>query len=99
VAIIGIEIVVALVIGVVAARLWYRHWRAKKIAAARRVEHPNSHYSSAGVRNQEDRERWGDITLPSCIHSIKKKYTACFSWWTRTASARCPPRTGCSWTT
>lgn len=25
------------------------------------MEAPNSHYSSAGVRNLEDRERWGNI--------------------------------------
>ena len=52
--ILWIEAAVALVIGGVACRLWYRHWRARKIAAARRVEAPNSHYSSAGVRDQEE---------------------------------------------
>ena len=70
--IIWIEAAVALVLGGVAARIWYRHWRAKKIAAARRVERPNSHYSSAGVRNQEDRERWGDITLPK-LHPLNQE--------------------------
>ena len=44
-------------------RLWYRRWRERRIAARRRVEKPNSHYSSEGVRNQEDRERWGDINV------------------------------------
>lgn len=54
---------VAVVMSGVGFRLWYRHWRRRKIEARRRVEAPNSHYSSTGVRNQEDRERWGDINL------------------------------------
>jgi hypothetical protein len=70
--IIWIEVAAALVVGVVACRLWYRHWREKKIAAARRVEVPNSDYSSAGVRNQEDRERWGGITLPK-LHPLNQE--------------------------
>jgi len=38
--------------------------RRKRLAmAARRVEAPNSHYSSRGVRDREDRERWGRIDL------------------------------------
>lgn len=45
----------------VALRIWYRAWRRRKTAARRRVEMPNSHYSSQGVRNQEDRDRWGSI--------------------------------------
>jgi len=57
--------------GGVALRLWYRRWRARKIAANRRVEAPNSHYSSEGVRNQEDRERWGDIKMPS-LHPLNQ---------------------------
>ena len=54
----------ALLVGIilgVATRVWYRQWRRRRIAARRRVEAPNSHYSSQGVRNQEDRERWGRI--------------------------------------
>lgn len=70
--IIWIEATVALVIGGVAFKLWYRHWRAKKIASARRVERPNSDYSSAGVRNQEDRERWAGITLPK-LHPLNQE--------------------------
>lgn len=54
---------VGLVIGGVAFRIWYRSWRRRRIAANRRVEAPNSTYSSTGVRNQEDRERWGGIKL------------------------------------
>lgn len=58
--------------GGVAFRLWYRSWRRRRIAAKRRVEAPNSHYSSAGVRNQEDRERWGGINLPA-LHPINQE--------------------------
>lgn len=54
---------VLFVVGAVGVRLWYRSWRARRIAARRRVEKPNSHYSSEGVRNQEDRERWGRINI------------------------------------
>ena len=50
-------------VGAVGARMWYIRWRKQRVAARRRVEAPNSHYSSAGVRNQVDRERWGDIEL------------------------------------
>lgn len=57
--------------GGVALRLWYKGWRRRRIAAKRRVEAPNSHYSSAGVRSQEDRERWGDIRL-TALHPINR---------------------------
>jgi hypothetical protein len=56
----------ALIAGVVLGvglRIWYRSWRKRRIAAKRRVELPNSAYSSEGVRNQEDRDRWGRINL------------------------------------
>jgi len=49
--------------GGVGFRFWYRSRRWRRIASRRRVEAPNSHYSSAGVRNQEDRQRWGDINV------------------------------------
>lgn len=49
--------------GGIALRIWYRRWRRRRIQAKRRVEAPNSHYSSSGVRQQEDRERWGGINL------------------------------------
>lgn len=55
----------------VAGRWWYRRWRRQKIAANRRIEAPNSHYSSAGVRNQEDRERWGDINMGT-LHPLNR---------------------------
>jgi hypothetical protein len=57
--------------GGVALRVWYKHWRRRRIAAKRRVEAPNSHYSSAGVRSQEDRERWGDIHLTT-LHPLNR---------------------------
>ena len=63
--------VIVLAIGGVSLRLWYKSWRRRKIAASRRVEAPNSHYSSKGVRNQEDRERWGDITMGK-LHPLNR---------------------------
>ena len=51
----------AVAVGSVALRFWYQRWRTRRIAEKRRIEAPNSHYSSQGVRNLEDRERWGDI--------------------------------------
>lgn len=54
-----------------AFRLWYRRWRRRKIEENRRVEAPNSHYSSQGVRNQLDRERWSDINLRA-LHPLNR---------------------------
>ncbi len=62
----------ALAVSGIVLRIWYRHWRAKKIAAARRVEPPNSSHSSGGVRNQVDRERWAGITLPG-LHPLNQE--------------------------
>jgi hypothetical protein len=59
-----------IVIGV-AMRVWYRQWRRRRTAARRRVELPNSAYSSAGVRNQEDRERWGRINVRK-LHPLNR---------------------------
>ncbi|KPJ84376.1 MAG: hypothetical protein AMS19_00975 [Gemmatimonas sp. SG8_23] len=61
-----------LVTGGIAARVWYRRWRARKIAENRRVEAPNSHYSSAGVQSQVDRERWGGINLRT-LHPLNRE--------------------------
>lgn len=58
-----------LLVGGIGTRVWYVEWRKRRVAARRRVEAPNSHYSSTGVRNQEDRERWGDISL-SGLHPL-----------------------------
>jgi len=55
----------------VASRIWYRAWRRQRIAQRRRVEAPNSHYSSQGVRNQEDRERWGRINMRK-LHPLNR---------------------------
>lgn len=62
---------VTVVIGGVALRIWYRRWRRRRIEARRRVEAPNSYYSSTGVRNQEDRERWGGINLGK-LHPLNR---------------------------
>jgi hypothetical protein len=61
-----------LVTGGFALRIWYRHWRRRKIEQNRRVEAPNSHYSSTGVQNQVDRERWGGIRL-SGLHPLNRE--------------------------
>ena len=36
------------------------------------VEKPNSHYSSAIVKNQVDRERWGKVNLER-IHPVNRE--------------------------
>ncbi|MGD8321379.1 MAG: hypothetical protein PVJ02_13020 [Gemmatimonadota bacterium] len=64
----------ALLIGLVAGvglRMWYRTWRKRRIAARRVVEKPNSHYASQGVRNQEDRDRWGRIPIKQ-LHPLNQ---------------------------
>ena len=61
-----------LIVGIVGARIWYRRWRARRIAARRRVELPNSHYASQLVRDQLDRERWGDLNL-SRLHPVNRE--------------------------
>jgi hypothetical protein len=66
-----IPAVAALVATGVALRLWYTGWRRRRIAARRRVEAPNSQYSSQGVRNYEDRERWGRIDLTR-LHPLNR---------------------------
>lgn len=55
----------------VGLRIWYRSWRKSRIAAKRVVERPNSHYSSLGVRNQEDRDRWGHINVRK-LHPLNR---------------------------
>ena len=58
--------------GGVGLRFWYTSWRRRRVKTQRRVEAPNSHYSSPGVRDQEDRERWGDIDLPG-LHPLNQE--------------------------
>lgn len=66
-----IPAVAALVATGVALRLWYTGWRRRRVGSRRRVEAPNSAYSSQGVRNHEDRERWSRIDL-SRLHPINR---------------------------
>ncbi len=64
----------ALIFGLVAGvglRFWLHERRRQHIAASRVVERPNSHYSSEGVRNQVDRDRWGGINLPR-LHPLNR---------------------------
>ncbi len=63
-------LLVGVVLGVV-SRMWYLSWRRRRAAERRRVELPNSAYSSPGVRNQEDRARWGRIDLPR-LHPLNR---------------------------
>lgn len=63
-------LILGVVIGVV-TRVRYRAWRRRRVAERRRIEAPNSHYSSQGVRNQEDRERWGRINLRK-LHPLNR---------------------------
>ncbi|MEX2465636.1 MAG: hypothetical protein WD995_01915 [Gemmatimonadota bacterium] len=60
------------VVGGVALRIAYVTRRKRNAAAFRRVEAPNSHYSSIAVRNQEDRERWGSIELDE-LHPLNQE--------------------------
>jgi len=53
-------------------QLWLRSLRRRRIAARRRVEAPNSHYASLGVRQIEDRERWGRIDVQR-LHPINRE--------------------------
>jgi hypothetical protein len=66
-----IPAVAAFVATSVALRLWYKGWRTRRIEKRRRVEAPNSQYSSQGVRNHEDRERWGRIDL-AALHPLNR---------------------------
>lgn len=61
-----------LIAGGVGLRLWLLRWRERRIAARRRVEAPNSHYSSLGVRQLQDRERWGGIDV-SHLHPLNRE--------------------------
>jgi hypothetical protein len=66
---------VFLIAGGMGLRLWLRSVREQRIAARRRVEAPNSHYSSLGVRQQEDRERWGKIDVDR-LHPLNRDEVA-----------------------
>ena len=60
------------VVGSIGLRFWYRRWKAKRIAARRRVELPNSHYVSKLVQHQIDRERWGDLNVTH-LHPVNRE--------------------------
>lgn len=60
-----------LVMGGLGFAAWYANRRRRLADAVRRVEAPNSHYSSRGVRERDDRERWGRIDL-SRLHPINQ---------------------------
>lgn len=57
---------------VIGLRLGYLRWKKSRVAARRVVEKPNSHYSSAIVKNQVDRERWGQVDL-DLIHPVNRE--------------------------
>jgi len=63
--------IVVLLAGSIGLRLWLKRLRERRIASRRRVEAPNSHYSSVSVRRQEDRERWGHIELDG-LHPLNR---------------------------
>lgn len=65
-------LVMAMVMGGVAMRAAWVARRQRSRAEKRRVEAPNSHYSSLGVRNQQDRERWGSIELDR-LHPLNQE--------------------------
>lgn len=54
-----------------AVRAWYARRRQAGAPARRRAERPNPHYSSQGLRNQLDRERWGAIDLDT-LHPLNR---------------------------
>lgn len=66
-----LPVAIVAVVGGIGLRIWYRRWRRRRIEANRRVEAPNSHYSSQGVRYQEDRERWHGINLRK-LHPLNR---------------------------
>ncbi len=53
-------------------RVWYRAWRKRRVAARRIVEKPNSFYSSVLVKNQVDRQRWGNLDL-NRLHPVNRE--------------------------
>ena len=55
----------------VALRTWHHASQNRHAQARRRVELPNSAYSAPGVRNQEDRDRWGRIEVHR-LHPVNR---------------------------
>ena len=69
---IWIMALVLFILSAIGTRVWYRRWRRARIVARRVVEKPNSHYSSALVKNHVDRERWGQVNL-DLIHPVNRE--------------------------
>lgn len=69
---IWLPVLMMAVVTIVALRLWLKERRRRIMATRRRIEAPNSHYSSAGVRNLEDRERWGTIDVGG-LHPLNRE--------------------------
>ncbi len=67
-----ILVIVAVILGSLGVRIWYRRWRKARIAARRIIEKPNSFYSSAIVKHQVDRARWGKVNLER-IHPVNRE--------------------------
>jgi hypothetical protein len=69
------ETLLPLIAGVITGSLgfaaWYATKRRRRAEATRRVEAPNSHYSSRGVRERDDKERWQRIDLGH-LHPINR---------------------------
>ena len=63
---------VLVVAAAIAGRVAYRRWRHARIASRRIVEKPNSFYSSAIVKAQVDRQRWGQVDLDR-IHPVNRE--------------------------
>ncbi|MEQ1858108.1 MAG: hypothetical protein ABL963_16765 [Longimicrobiales bacterium] len=63
-----------LIAGVITGSLGFAAWyatRRRRGDGARRVEAPNSHHSSRGVQERNDRERWGSIDLGG-LHPVNR---------------------------
>ena len=66
-----VPLLAGMLAGVVGVTTYAVIRRRRRAVATRRVEAPNSHYSSRGVRDRDDRERWGRIDL-SRLHPINR---------------------------
>ena len=64
-------LVSGVIVGVTGVAFLLANRRKRLAVSGRRVEAPNSHYSSRGVRDREDRERWGRIDL-SRLHPLNR---------------------------
>ena len=66
-----VPLIAGMVTGALGFAAWYAGRRRRRAAASRRVEAPNSHYSSRGVRERDERERWAGIDLGH-LHPINR---------------------------